>query len=223
MGRWGTPTGPDYPPTLPASLLIPLSFEVVFNRMAENANAVNDGFLTIAHEGESMIAKNNVFAAYFVPIANVFAALDALRSDILARANSSGFVWNFAAEMRFLRVTDDAELNVVPPGVYGVVELLALGATGSRGAADNQGWMKAFHAMEKRFKQLGAVPHVAKDWGFEADSSGYVTKFAAASVCQIYSSATKQAFNAYRLQMDPEGTFAGGSAMGLLEACGENA
>ena len=108
--------------------------------MAENANAVNDGFLTI---GVGSLTKNYVYAAYFVPIANVFAALDALRSDILARANSSGFVWNFAAEMRFLRVTDDAELNVVPPGVYGAVELLALGATGSRGAADNQGWMKA--------------------------------------------------------------------------------
>ena len=223
MGRWGVPIGADPPPTLPASLVIPAFFDDVAGKVAGNANAVNDGFFTIAHEGAAMITKFYVFAAYFVPIANVFAALDALRSDILARANNSGFRWNFPTEMRFLRVTDDAALNVVPPGVYGAVELLALGATGSRGAADNQGWMKAFHAMEKTFKQLGAVPHVAKEWGFEADSSGYVTKFAAASVCQIYSSATKQAFNAYRLQMDPEGTFAGGSAMGLLEACGDNA
>ena len=76
--------------------------------------------------------------------------------------------------MRFLRVTDDAALNVVPPGVYGAVELLALGATESRGAADNQGWMKAFHTMEKTFKQLGAVPHVAtprEAWGLPQSAS----------------------------------------------------
>ena len=219
LGRWGTPTGPDVPPTIPASLAIQLTFDIVANAVA--GNPANDGFLAI-----SSTPENFHFAAYFVPISSVFAALDALRSDILARAraNNSGFVWNVPAEMRFLRVTDDAVLNVVPPGVYGVVELLALGATGSSGAADDQGWMKAFHAMEKTFKQLGAVPHVAKEWGLEADSSGYVTKFAAASVCQIYTSATKQAFNAYRLQMDPEGRFAGGRAMSLLvEACGENA
>ena len=137
-------------------------------------------------------------------------------------ANDPGFVWNVPAEMRFVRVTDDAALNIVPPGMYGVVELIAVGTTGAR-AAENQGWMKAYHAMETIFRQLGAVPHVAKEWGFEADSSGYVTKFAAASVCQIYSSATKQAFNSYRLQLDPEGRLAGGGAMGLLAACGVTA
>eukprot|EP00964_Phaeocystis_antarctica_P087155 scaffold55253_cov61-Phaeocystis_antarctica.AAC.14 len=83
--------------------------------------------------------------------------------------------------MQFLQVTDDAVLNVVTPGMYGVVGLLAPGITGAR-AADNQGWMKAFHAMEKTFKHLGAVPHVAKEWGFNADNIGYVTKFDAASL-----------------------------------------
>jgi len=69
-------------------------------------------------------------------------------------ANDPGFVWNVPAEMRFVRVTDDAALNIVPPGMYGVVELIAVGTTGAR-AAENQGWMKAFHAMETIFRQLG--------------------------------------------------------------------
>ena len=225
MGRWGIPTAADIPSALPASLLIPAALDEVKRLVADNV--VNDGFMTILNKGESTsrIFNNAIFSAYFVPISNVFAALDALRSDVLARsaANDPDFVWNMPTEMRFLRVTDDATLNVVPPGMYGVVELLAVGTTGARAAADNQGWMKAFHAMKPIFKQLGAVPHVAKEWGFEADSSGYVTKSAAASVCQIYSSATKQAFNSYRLQLDPEGRFAGGGAMGLLAACGVTA
>ena len=219
LGRWGIPTAADVPLALPASLLIPATLGEVKRMVVDNV--VNDGFMSIS----DFPGANNVFsAAYFVPISNVFAALDALRSDVLARsaANDPDFVWNLPAEMRFLRVTDDAALNIVPPGMYGVVELIALGTTGAR-ASDNQGWMKAFHAMETIFKQLGAVPHVAKEWGFEADNSGYVTKFAAASVCQIYSSATKQAFNSYRLQLDPEGRFAGGGAMGLLAACGVTA
>ena len=225
LGRWGTPKAAGIPPALPASFLVPTILDEVKQLVADNV--VNDGFLAILNkEGRGSLAINFVFSAYFVPISNLFAALDALRSDVLARSAANedpGFVWNIPAEMRFVRVTDDAALNIVPPGMYGVVELLALGTAGARAAPDNQGWMKAFHAMETIFKQLGAVPHVAKEWGFEADSSGYVTKSAAASVCQIYSSATKQAFNSYRLQLDPEGRFAGGGAMGLLAACGVTA
>ena len=219
LARWGIPTGPDIPPTLAASFLIPGVLDEVKRAVADNV--VNDGFLHILdNKGEGTTPKNIVIAAYFVPVSNLFAALDALRAYVLAHSADPGFMWNFPAEMRFLRVTDDAVLNVVPPGTYGVVEMIALGTTGTRAAEDNQGWMKAFYAVEKTFKQLGAVPHIAKEWGFEADSSGYVTKFAAASVCQIYSSATKQAFNSYRLQLDPEGRFAGGGAIGLLAACG---
>ena len=88
-----------------------------------------------------------------------------MRAYVLAHSADPGFMWNFPAEMRFLRVTDDAVLNVVPPGTYGVVDIIALGTTGTRAAEDNQGWMKAFYAMEKTFKQLGAVPHIAKECG----------------------------------------------------------
>ena len=65
-------------------------------------------------------------------------------------ANDPGFVWNVPAEMRFVRVTDDAALNIVPPGMYGVVELIAVGATGAR-AAENQGWMKKPSTPWRRF------------------------------------------------------------------------
>ena len=86
--------------------------------------------------------------AYYIPISKIFAALDALRTDVLARsaANDPGFMWNLPFDMQFLQVTDDAVLNVVTPGMYGVVGLLAPGITGAR-AADNQGWMKAVHTM----------------------------------------------------------------------------
>ena len=85
LGRWGTPKAADIPPALPASFLVPTILDEVKQLVADNV--VNDGFLAILNkEGRGSLAINFVFSAYFVPISNLFAALDALRSDVLARS-----------------------------------------------------------------------------------------------------------------------------------------
>jgi len=225
IARWGQPSAAELPLNLPASALTTATFGVIRRGLAENVG--NDGFLGMTPGGTP---RNIYYAAYFVPISNLSAALDVMRSDAVARsaaaASTPTFTWSLPFEMRFVRVTDDATLTIVPPGTYGVVEFLSPSTLGAD-PADNQDMMKAFYAMEKALMPLGAVPHVAKEWGFEADDSDdyygndeYVTAFAAASVCSIYTDATKQAFNSYRLQLDPQGRFAGGGAMGLLAPCG---
>ena len=84
LGRWGIPTAADIPPALPASLLIPATLDEVKRMVADNV--VNDGFMAILNKGESTSVNNFVFSVYFVPISNLFAALDALRSDVFARS-----------------------------------------------------------------------------------------------------------------------------------------
>ena len=93
------------PPNLPASFLVPTVFDEF--KQASTVNVANDGFLPI------LTTVSNVYiAAYHIPIANLFAALDALRTDVLARsaANDPGFMWNLPFDVQFLRVTDDAVL-----------------------------------------------------------------------------------------------------------------
>ena len=62
-------------------------------------------------------------------------------------SNASGYSWNQPAEFRFMKVTDDAVLQPVPPGYWFVSEILSFPDS----AATNQAWKEAFREVEDYF------------------------------------------------------------------------
>merc|ERR1711972_371182 len=85
-------------------------------------------------------------------------------------------------------------------------------------SSDTFEWKSAFMAVEKEWEKLGAKPHLGKFWGFE-ENDGRVEPYQPSQACKIYSEAQKATFNEYRQEVDPDGLFAGGSAMLLLAPC----
>jgi len=168
---------------------------------------MNDGFYAYK-------VPQVVFSSYFIPPENLFKAMDVLAKNYKDHENSDAFEWNAPAELRFITVSDDAVLNPVPAGVWANAEFMSFPINGK----PDQGWKSAFMAVEKEWEKLGAKPHLGKFWGFE-ENDGRVEPYQPSKACTIYSEAQKATFNEYRHQVDPDGLFAGGSAMLLLAPC----
>jgi hypothetical protein len=172
-----------------------------------NSNSMNDGFY-------AYLAPKVLFAAYFLPLENLFKALDFLVKSF-KESQSSDFAWNGPPELRFITVKDDAVLNPVPAGVWAVAEYIYFPL---RGKSD-EGWKSAFKSVQDEWIKLGGKPHLGKFWGFGTDSQGKAQPFQPAEACKIYSNSQKTSFNNYRRQMDPDGLFAAGPVMNLLALC----
>lgn len=175
----------------------------------------NDGFFAVK-------APNTLIAAYFIRPELSFQAMDYMRTKMRQRNEESdwtkadGFSWNQPAEFRFVTVTDDAVLQPVPPGLWFVSEILSFPDSG----ATDQAWKEAFEEVEDYWiNELGAVPHIGKLFGFHKDENDHFDIFHQSKVCQVYSAATKDDFNAYREQMDPPGLFNYGLGEKLLRSC----
>lgn len=176
--------------------------------LAENRQFTNDGFYANK-------VPNVVYAAYFLDPKLVWKAMNVLVQSFEARKNDPVFAWNGPPELRFIKVTDDAVLNPVPPGVWAVSEFMGFPIGNS-----DQGWKSAFKSIQDEWQdKLGGKPHLAKFWGFGYDAQGSVEPYQSQRACSLYSEAQKASFEEYRRKVDPENLFAGGDAMKLLKTC----
>eukprot|EP00930_Biecheleria_cincta_P083636 TRINITY_DN7316_c0_g2_i1.p1 TRINITY_DN7316_c0_g2~~TRINITY_DN7316_c0_g2_i1.p1 ORF type:complete len:743 (+),score=105.50 TRINITY_DN7316_c0_g2_i1:48-2231(+) len=174
----------------------------------DNQGQMNDGFYANK-------VPNVVYAAYFLDPKLVWKAMNILVQSFEARKKDPVFAWNGPPELRFIKVTNDAVLNPVPPGIWAVCEFMGF-PTGK----SDQGWKAAFKSIQDEWQdKLGGKPHLAKFWGFGVDAAGLVEPYQANRACRIYTDAQKASFEEYRRQADPENLFAGGDAMKLLKQC----
>jgi len=205
-------------PTL-ARVIEPLAFasqtlQKLPNLVKEQRDRANDGFFAVK-------APNTLIAAYFIKPELSFKAFNFMREAVKRRNgqatwfNASGFSWNQPAEFRFMKVTDDAVLQPVPPGIWFVSEILSFPDS----AATDQEWKKAFKEVEDYWvNELGAIPHLGKLFGFE-EVDGKLELFNQKKVCKVYSSAKKNAFKTYQSRIDPAGRFNYGLGEKLLRSC----
>lgn len=205
-------------PTL-AKVIEPLGFSTqtlkkLPDLIKTQRDATNDGFFAVK-------APNTLIAAYFIRPEKSFAAMDFMRKAQRRRNgqatwfNASGFSWNQPAEFRFMKVTDDAVLQPVPPGLWFVSEILSF----PDAAADDQAWKTALKEVEDYWvNTLGAVPHAGKLFGFEKEN-GMVEVFSQKRVCKVYSAQQKREFKAYHARVDPNNRFFYGLGEKLLRDC----
>lgn len=175
--------------------------------LMSNRITVNDGFYA-----DKLV--NVWYGAYFMDPKDVYQAMDILRQNVIKRADSKTFKWNGPPELRFIQVTDDAVLNVVKPGLYGVIEFIAFTKN-----PDDEGWHEAFADVEEQWLKLGAKPHIAKFWGWEKAANGNIIPYQMAKACKIYTDGQKNEFKNYMKQVDPAESFASGYGAKLLEPC----
>jgi len=179
------------------------------NLAAKLSSKYNDGFF-LTH------APAALAAAYFVHPSKGFEAMDFLRRVQLNSTNDKDFMWNLPGEFRFINVQDSAVLQPVEPGLWFNAQMISFADL----AKNDQAWKKDFKVVEDYWiNELGAKPHMGKLMGFREQENGEVEPFADEYVCTIYSNEQKQAFSAYREQMDPDGLFATGLGMKFLAPC----
>eukprot|EP00443_Scrippsiella_acuminata_P010355 CAMPEP_0115234128 /NCGR_PEP_ID=MMETSP0270-20121206/34631_1 /TAXON_ID=71861 /ORGANISM="Scrippsiella trochoidea, Strain CCMP3099" /LENGTH=271 /DNA_ID=CAMNT_0002648861 /DNA_START=1 /DNA_END=818 /DNA_ORIENTATION=+ len=129
-------------------------------------------------------------------------------------------MWNLPGEFRFINVQDSAVLQPVEPGLWFNAQMISFADL----AKNDQAWKKDFKVVEDYWiNELGAKPHMGKLMGFREQDNGEVEPFADEYVCTIYSNEQKQAFSAYREQLDPDGLFATGLGMKFLAPSRERA
>jgi len=175
------------------------------------SNTVNDGYWV---QG----APNVNIAAYFVPIENSFEAFDYVRSQVRERhygGNSQCFRFNNPVEYRFVQVTDDSLLQIVPPGNYVVSEILGF----VDAAPSGDSWQRAYAEIECDWTtRLGGKPHLMKLHSFGEDEDGNMEPNQPCRSCSYFTDEQKQKFETIRKQYDPHGMFASGSAYNVLLA-----
>jgi len=205
-------------PTI-ARVINPLTFAAMTIKefdglVKEQRDRSNDGFFAVK-------APNTLIAAYFIKPELSFRAFDFMRESVKRRNgqatwfNASGFSWNQPAEFRFMKVTDDAVLQPVPPGWWFVSEILSFPDS----AATDQAWKEAFKEVEDYWvNELGAVPHIGKLFAFD-EVDGKLETFSQRKVCKVYPDSTKSTFKSYQSQVDPEGRFNYGLGEKLLRNC----
>jgi len=196
-----------------ANLLMKFNFLGQDTFVAEQSNTVNDGFWVAG-------APNVFIAAYFVPIENSFAAFDYVREMARARhygGNDQCFRFNDPVEYRFVEVTNDSLLQIVPPGNYVVSEIL--GFTDASPGTD--AWQRAYAEIECEWTtSLGGVPHIMKLHSFGEDDAGNMRVLQPCKACGWIPDSKKKAFEEVRQQYDPHGLFATGFAHNvLLQSC----
>jgi len=183
------------------------------------SKTVNDGYWVAG-------APNVNIAAYFVPIENSFEAFDYVRSQVTARhhgGNSQCYRFNNPVEYRFVQVTDDSLLQIVPPGNYVVSEILGF-VDAAPGGAEGDSWQRAYAEIECDWTtRLGGKPHLMKLHSFGLDGNGKMQPNQACNSCSYFTDEQKQKFEAIRSHYDPHGMFASGSAYNvLLQPCPSN-
>jgi hypothetical protein len=176
------------------------------------SNTVNDGYWV---QG----APNVNIAAYFVPTENSFEAFDYVRSQVRERhygGDSNCFRFNNPVEYRFVQVTDDSLLQIVPPGSYVVSEIL--GFVDAAPAGDS--WQRAYAEIECEWTtKLGGKPHLMKLHSFgDDDGDGTIDPMQPCKACRYFTDSQKQQFETIRKRYDPHGMFASGAAYNILLA-----
>jgi len=199
-----------------ANLLMQSNFIGQDVYVAQASSSVNDGYWV---QG----APNVNIAAYFVPIENSFEAFDYVRSQVRERhygKNSHCFKFNNPIEYRFVQVTDDSLLQIVPPGNYVVSEVL--GFVDAAPAGDS--WQRAYAEIECDWTtRLGGKPHLMKLHSFGEDAQGNMQANLPCNSCSYFTDEQKHKFETIRKGYDPHGLFASGSAyIVLLQPCPSN-
>lgn len=200
-----------------ANLLMQSNFLGQDSYVHTASNTVNDGYWV---QG----APNVNIAAYFVPIENSFEAFDYVRSQVRERhygGNSQCFKFNNPVEYRFVEVTDDSLLQIVPPGTYVVSEILGF----VDAAPSGDSWQRAYAEIECDWtSRLGGKPHLMKLHSFgDDDGDGKIDPMQPCKACTYFTDEQKQQFETIRKRYDPHGMFATGTAYNvLLASCPSN-
>jgi len=196
-----------------ANLLMEANFLGQDRYVKTASKTVNDGYWV---EG----APNVNIAAYFVPIDNSFEAFDYVRSQVRARhygKDSQCFKFNNPVQYRFVEVTDDSLLQIVPPGRYVVSEILGFVDAAPKGDS----WQRAYAEIECDWTtRLGGKPHLMKLHSFGLDQYGNMQPNQPCNSCKHFTHKQKYEFETVRSRYDPHGMFATGSAYNvLLQPC----
>jgi len=200
-----------------ADLLMHANFQGQDSYVSTASKTVNDGYWVAG-------APNVNIAAYFVPIENSFEAFNYVRSQVRERhvgGNSNCYRFNNPVEYRFVQVTDDSLLQIVPPGNYVVSEVL--GFVDAAPAGDS--WQRAYAEIECEWTtRLGGIPHLMKLHSFgDDDGDGKIEPMQPCRACTYFTDEQKQKFETIRQHYDPHGLFASGSAFNvLLRSCPKN-
>jgi hypothetical protein len=195
-----------------ANLLMKSNYMGQTNYVNTASDTVNDGFWVGG-------APNVNIAAYFVPVENSFEAFDYVRSQVRERhygGDDNCFKFNNPVEYRFVEVTDDSLLQIVPPGSYVVSEIL--GFVDAAPAGDS--WQRAYAEIECEWTtRHGGKPHLMKLHSFgDDDGDGNIDAMQPCKACTYFTDAQKQEFETIRKRYDPHGMFASGAAYNILLA-----
>jgi len=195
-------------PTM-AKIMSGQAIEQMPGMIKKQMETVNDGFYLV--DSPAALASS-----YFIKPEFAFKAMDKLRTVQLASLKNEDFQWNLPGEFRFINVTDSAILQPVPAGVWFNAQPISFPDF----AKNVQDWRKEFFNVDEYYREeLGAKPHMGKLYGFGVEESGEVAPFQDSYLCTIYSDAQKKDFDGYRKTQDPEGLFATGMGIRLLQPC----
>lgn len=156
------------------------------------------------------------FAAWYLKPEKAFQAFSAVRKAHRDSRSDPDFTFSLPSEFRIIQTADTAILQPIPAGRWVNTELLTFSSL----SKSDLGWKRAYAKLEKYFvDELGGVPHMGKMYGFKDHGTKVDLFDEQFTRCKIYSSAQKQAFQAYRQKWDPEGLFYQGQGTKLLKEC----